>query len=241
MDRGHRVNVLDHGFVEYVDSMGDDDRVMAAAQESTNYAKRTSNVRRLLTYLMKHGHTSPFEQVEFQIRIKAPLVPVLYQIVRHRTAHINQVSGRYGEFPDEFYIPDESDVRVQHATNKQMIGDRIDPFTSVEFVTRLAAWQMTGYQHYQWALEHGVARETARYFIAPTIYSEIMWKIDMHNLMSFLAKRQHESAQLETRMYADAIYPIMRHVAPFTTALFDNPHVRRVYRHAVPDDIDITP
>lgn len=228
------LQVLDGGFVQLVDHMGGDISIVEAAQESTAFAKRTSGPEKLITYLMKHGHTSPFEQVEFKFRIKAPLVPVIYQIVRHRTAHLNQVSGRYGEFPDEFYVPEIRMIHKQHAMNKQMSAEEpVDADISMTFVHDLSAWQQEGYRIYLSALAAGIARETARFALPPTIYSELMWKIDLHNLFGFLAKRQHITAQCETREYANAIYELAAPIAPFTFGLFDTPAIRNIYRHAI--------
>ena len=230
----NRISVLDVGYVELIDHMGGDISIVEAAQESTAFAKRTSGPEKLITYLMKHGHTSPFEQVEFKFRIKAPLVPVIYQIVRHRTAHLNQVSGRYGEFPEEFYVPAGYEIHKQHPMNKQMSATaQVDPEIADNFRRSLMGWQQDGYALYMSALAAGISRETARFALAPTIYSELMWKIDMHNLFGFLAKRQHETAQIETRAYADAIFTLAKPIAPFTFALFDMPAIRNVYRHAI--------
>ena len=230
----NRIIVLDVGFVELIDSMGNDLSIVEAAQESTAFAKRTSGPEKLIRYLMKHWHTSPFEQVEFKFRIKAPLVPVIYQIVRHRTAHLNQVSGRYGEFPEEFYLPHEGMIHKQHAMNKQQSAQEIvESVVANEFRYQLARWQAIGYEIYTQALSNGIARETARFALPPTIYSELMWKIDMHNLFGFLAKRQHETAQIETREYAHAIFTLAREIAPFTFSLFDTTEIRNIYRHAI--------
>ena len=116
---GKEFRCLDKGFVRLIDVMGDDSAIVQAARVS--YGSGTKKVhedRGLIRYLMRHLHTTPFEMVEFKFHVKLPIF-VARQWIRHRTANVNEYSGRYSEMKDEFYVPDADQVRGQSAMNKQ--------------------------------------------------------------------------------------------------------------------------
>lgn len=215
--------VLDKGFVRLVDYMGGDERIVQAARVS--YGAGTKTVREdagLIDYLLRNQHTSPFEQVVLTFHIKMPIF-VARQWVRHRTARMNEISGRYSVMQNEFYLPAQEDVAVQSTDNKQ---GRSTESVSQEFAdtTRslLATGQEKAYRSYTKLVDSGLAREIARINLPLSLYTEIYWQCDLHNLMHFLKLRLDGHAQKEIRDYAAVILEICRKVAPLTMASFEN-------------------
>lgn len=212
--------VLDHGFVRLVDYLGGDARIVQAARVS--YGPGTKSVRddtRLINYLMKHGHTSPFEQVVLTFHVKAPIF-VMRQWARHRTARTNEISGRYSVLPEEFYMPDG--LRLQSADNKQGSLDQIlPPEESDRLVEQMDSSRQEMYKLYQDMLDKGVAREIARTVLPISLYTEIYWQIDLHNLFHFLRQRLDRHAQYEIREYARVMADIAKKVAPIAWDAFE--------------------
>jgi len=210
---GKRINVLDKGWVELLDMMphpdtgisGDLAIVNAARVSFMGESKGEEKDKRLLQYLIKNRHTSPFEQVSFKFRIHAPVV-TFWHLVRHRTFSFNFSSGRYVEFEeDQFYVP--SDWRKQSPSNKQASLGQLEPDENQELTNELLAHYDKSYQLYQKALAMGVAREQARLFLpAWGSYYTCIASVDAHNLMHFLGLRMAQEAQYEIRVYAEAIY-----------------------------------
>lgn len=214
------INVLDQGFVELQDVMGNDLAIVNAARVSfLGESKGAEQDKRLLAYLLSHRHTSPFEQVVFKFRIKAPLL-VWWQMVRHRTASLNMQSGRYTEFQDDaFYLPTE--WRWQAVGNKQGSDGVIDAPEASMFTNSLAAHYEESYRLYRQAIDVGVAREQARLFLPGFgVYYTGVWKMDAHNLMHFLSLRMGSDAQYEIRQYAQAIYRIFADTLPWTAEIW---------------------
>jgi thymidylate synthase, flavin-dependent len=111
--------IHNHGFVGLLDTMGSDEEIAAAARVSYGLGtKSTTDDRNLIRYMMRQAHTSPFEMAEVKFHIKLPIM-VMRQLIRHRTANVNEYSGRYSEMSDEFYIPDFDYMAPQSKTNKQ--------------------------------------------------------------------------------------------------------------------------
>jgi thymidylate synthase (FAD) len=215
-------SVLDKGFVRLVDYLGGDERIVAAARVS--YGKGTKTVREdqgLINYLMRNGHTSPFEQVILTFHVKLPIF-VARQWVRHRTARLNEMSGRYSVMKDEFYTPTESTLRTQSAVNKQ---GRSEETLSVEdagaVIATLEAGQKDAYAHYQAMLDKNLAREVARIGLPLSLYTEWYWQMDLNNLFHFLRLRLDEHAQWEIRQYAAIMADLTRRVAPLAYAAFE--------------------
>lgn len=211
-----KIDVLDKGYVRLVDSMGSDLSVVRAARVSYDAAWRAGEDEgsdaRLIRYLIKNRHTSPFEAVEFQFEIKAPIF-VLRQWHRHRTWSFNELSARYRELPEEFYVPDPTLIGVQSMDNKQarvVPSDFIDR-TSAEMIEVACGNAFTTYRK---LLDRGVPRELARSVLPVATYSHMFAKVDLHNLFHFLSLRGHSHAQYEIRMYADALLALARSVAP---------------------------
>jgi thymidylate synthase (FAD) len=223
----YRVPVLDRGYVELQDLMphpatgvSPDTAIAAAARVSfMGESKGEEKDRKLIHFLLKHDHTSPFEMVEYKLRIHAPLL-VYWQWVRHRTFHyqsVNSQSGRYVEFAeDEFYVP--AVWRGQSANNKQASAGQLDPDTSAALTRDLANHYGHAFALYERALEDGVAREIARLFLPGfAVYYTWIVKVDLLNLLRFLQLRMEQTAQYEIRAYAKAIWHnMLKPTAPIT-------------------------
>lgn len=213
---------LNHGFVRLIDYLGSDSRVVQSARVS--YGDGTKSVREdkgLIDYLLRHQHTSPFEQASVTFHMKMPIF-VARQIVRHRTAKLNEISGRYSVMKDEFYIPALEDVNFQSKDNKQgRSTEEVDPTIIEKLLADLESEQIQDYEAYEGRIEQGIAKELARVNLPLSLYTEWYWTIDLHNLMHFLALRLDSHAQKEVRVYAQAIYEIVKEVYPFTMESFD--------------------
>lgn len=198
--------VHDKGFVRVIDYMGNDDAICQMARVSYGQGtKQVSEDRGLIRYLMRHRHTSPFEGCEMKFHIKMPIF-VARQWVRHRTASINEYSGRYSEMKDEFYIPPLEYVKGQSTSNKQGSDGQLAEDVVHNFVYDLDEKCANDYMHYNTAISDGVARETARIGLPLNLYTEWYWKIDLHNLLHFISLRSDPHAQQEIRDYSDVIY-----------------------------------
>jgi len=217
-----RLEVLDHGFVRLVDYMGGDARIVQSARVS--YGEGTRTVREdaaLIDYLLRHAHTSPFEQVVLTFHLKMPIF-VARQWMRHRTARANEISGRYSVLPGEFYLPDPEQLRPQSRTNKQGRADEAVPEELQESVLRLLKTSQAGrYAEYESMIEDGLARELARIHLPLSLYTEMYWQIDLHNLMHFLRLRMDAHAQYEIRAYGEALARCAQAVAPRAYASFE--------------------
>lgn len=216
------IPVLDKGFVRLVDYMGGDSRIVQAARVS--YGDGTKTVREdgaLIDYLLRNGHTSPFEQVELTFHVKLPIF-VARQWIRHRTANVNEISGRYSILKNECYVPSPQDVAAQSAHNKQ--GREATPFpeeTASALIAQMKDAQDSAFQSYNALVAQDLARELARINLPLSTYSEWYWKIDLHNLFHFLRLRCDAHAQKEIRAYAFVILDVCRKVAPLATAAFE--------------------
>ncbi len=214
--------VLNKGFIRLVDYMGSDERIVQAARVS--YGKGTKSVREdkgLITYLLRNDHTSPFEQVVFTFHCKMPLF-VARQWIRHRTARLNEISGRYSVMADDFYIPELSDISFQSSDNKQGRSEEEVPEELKEKVIELLkADQNRVYDNYKTLLEDNVARELARINLPLSLYTEWYWQIDLHNLFHFLRLRLDSHAQKEIRVYAEAMYEAASKVCPMAFEAFE--------------------
>ncbi len=215
--------VLDKGFVRLVDYLGSDARIVQAARVS--YGEGTKTFREdkgLIDYLLRNQHTSPFEQVSLTFHCKMPIF-VARQWVRHRTAKLNEISGRYSVMKDEFYVPDSEAIAFQSTDNKQGRSSEEVPAEVKEKVRGLLEQgQRQAFGEYEALLDEGVARELARINLPLSLYTEWYWTMDLHNLFHFLALRLDAHAQLEIRKYAEVILQITRAVAPVAVESFEN-------------------
>jgi thymidylate synthase (FAD) len=219
---GKRVEVLDKGWIELQDMMGDDLAIVNAARVSfLGESKGPEKDKKLLFYLLRHRHTSPFEQVEFKFRVRAPVL-VWWQWARHRSWHYNSQSGRYTSFEeDDFYVP--TTWRKQAKNNKQGSEGTIDSADEEALMVALKEHYEQGFALYQRALAAGVAKEQARLFLPGfSVYYTWVVKVDAHNLMHFLGLRMAPDAQEEIRHYAQAIYHhFFREALPWTAEAFE--------------------
>ena len=226
---GKRINILDKGWIELVDLMphpstgvsGDLAVVNAARTSFLGESKGDDKDKKLLFYLLKHRHTSPFEMVEFKFRAHAPLV-TWWQWVRHRTWNANAQSGRYTEFEEnDFYIPDV--WRRQAKDNKQASEGEIEKADNQYLTEQLIKHYDASYTLYEDAIKRGVAREQARLFLPGfSVYYTWVMKVDAHNLMHFLRLRMANDAQYEIRVYAQAIYEhFFKPALPWTAEAFE--------------------
>lgn len=215
--------VLDKGFVRLVDYMGGDSAIVQAARVSYGEGTKTiSEDRGLIRYLMRHEHTSPFEMVETKFHCKMPIF-VARQWVRHRTASLNEVSGRYSVMKDEFYIPSPEQVNFQSSNNKQGRSDEtFSPEDTERILFNFEDEQVKSYSDYKKRIEKGVARELARINLPLSLYTEWYWKMDLHNLFHFLKLRMDSHAQYEIRVYANAIFDITKKIAPIACEAFED-------------------
>lgn len=214
------IRVLDKGFVRLVDYMGGDERIVQAARVS--YGAGTKSFRQdrgLIHYLLRNAHTSPFEQVQLTFHTKMPIF-VARQWVRHRTARLNEISGRYSVMQDEFYLPDPEQVNFQSESNKQGRGGALPSEQSAALLQAMHALHEGAYRAYQTFLDQGVARELARAVLPVSLYTEWYWQIDLHNLFHFLRLRLDPHAQYEIRVYAEAMATCAQAVAPLAYEAF---------------------
>lgn len=229
---GHRVEVLDKGWVELVDFMphpasgisGDLAIVNAARVSFLGESKGPEADKKLLFYLLRNAHTSPFEMCEFKFRVRAPLV-TYWQWVRHRTFHYqsaNAQSGRYTPFDEtDFYVP--SVWRKQSKSNKQASEGELDPEANAALLDKLEAFYEQSYRLYEEALNAGVSKEMARLFLPGfSVYYTWVIKVDALNLMNWIRLRMAPDAQYEIRVYAEAIYEhYFKALLPWTAEAFE--------------------
>lgn len=240
---GRTHGVLHDGFIRVVDYLGTDASVVQAARVSYGAGTKTpSDDEQLIRFMMRHGHMTPFEQCELKLHMRLPM-DVMRQVVRHRTAHVNEYSTRYSEAIDSQHEVAADEWRLQSSTNRQGSGETLSEWSQVpsehwpvssidpsitcdnpgeyltgnlQFVgdiTRIA---------YQKALKFGVAREQARSVLPLSTYTEIYWKCDLRNLLGFLRLRLAPDAQKEIRDYANVIAEIVEQWVPMTWRAFQD-------------------
>jgi thymidylate synthase (FAD) len=209
--------VLDHGFVALVDYMGSDEDIERAARVSYGYGTRkVSQTRGLIRYLRRHLHTTPSEMVELKFHVCMPIF-VARQWIRHRTANVNEYSGRYSLMPLLFYTPSGEDFALQSADNKQGRETAgADPGLHREAVRRWEEGRARIGEDYQWLVGEEVARELARIDLPLSTYTQWYWKVDLHNLIHFLTLRADPHAQFEIRAYAEVMAGMLKRVAPLS-------------------------
>ncbi len=197
--------VLDDGFVRVVDYMGGDRSIVQAARVSYGEGtKRISEDRGLIRYLMRHRHTTPFEMCEIKLHVRVPM-DCWRQWIRHRTASVNEYSTRYSLAIDAAQSTSESEWRRQAALNRQGSGEALDVGMGTTLSERERQLQDLAREVYEERIAAGVAREQARKDLPISTYTEAYWKINLHNLLHFLALRMDSHAQEEIRSYATVI------------------------------------
>lgn len=230
------LKVLNKGFVKLIDSMGSDKSIVEAARISTKKQSKTEKDDvRLIRYLMRNNHTSPFEMVEFKFHIKCPIY-VARQILRHRTASVNEMSGRYIELPLEFDDSLISNPRRQNFLNNQTSGSLI-PLNDMSEKFKKSYEDLLNFSGdlYKSLLGYGVSREQARTVLPLSIYTEFYWKIDLHNLFHFLELRLFNNSQPETTNYAKTISLFVQDIVPISWAAFEDYRLNsiKLYLHEI--------
>ena len=225
---------LDHGFVRVVDYMGDDTAIVQSARVSYGKGtKKISNDKGLIKYLMRHWHSTPFEMCEIKLHVKLPIF-IARQWIRHRTANVNEYSARYSILDKEFYIPSVENLASQSQVNKQGRAESLSSEEANKVITLLKNDAEQTYRNYEVMLNEnsegetlddgsmGIARELARMNLTLNTYTQWYWKIDLNNLLHFLALRADAHAQYEIRVYADIILDIVKKWVPVTYEAFED-------------------
>lgn len=217
--------VLDHGFVSLVDYLGGDQRIAEAAwvssiDEVEAEKKSEKAIEKIINYMMRERHTSPFEQVELVFRARMPIF-VARQWVRHRTASLNEMSGRYRILPSEGYVPELERMGGKGKTNKQGTEGGLDNELKEIIQKRFESGQRVAWEDYAWLTDTGLANELARLNLPLAAYTEWYWKIDLHNFFHFCGLRMHEHAQWEIRQYANKMFELVKEVAPMACEAFE--------------------
>lgn len=228
----NKINCLDHGYVKLLNISGaidrkegefsakDIDPAICARISFDNFEEERTEEQdmKLVEYLIANAHTSPFEMTQTWWQLKVPMF-LGEQILRHRTASFNKVSGRYSTFDEEWYIPER--VGGKAVSNKQGQEDNLHIELQEMFKIKLKLACQDSYNQYLHFLYNGVAPEHARLFLHANHYTTMLMRIDLHNLMHFLALRLDSHAQIEARIYAQAIYDLLSLHLPKTMLLFD--------------------
>jgi thymidylate synthase (FAD) len=209
--------VLDHGFVALVDYMGSDEDIERAARVSYGHGTRKlSQTRGLIRYLRRHKHTTPSEMVELKFHCCMPMF-IARQWIRHRTANVNELSGRYSLIPLLFYTPPADQLQTQSRSNNQgRSGQSVGAGLQDEALKRWTAIRADAAETYEWLTSHEVARELARIDLPLSTYTQWYWKIDLHNLLHFLTLRVDTHAQWEIQEFGKVMAGMLKRVAPLS-------------------------
>lgn len=223
---GRTINVLDHGFVRLVDYMGNDLSVVRAARVSYDAAWRagedSGSDAKLINFLWSNRHTTPFESATFTFEVKAPIF-VFRQWHRHRTMSINELSARYRELPEEFYVPEAGTIGTQAVINKQgrQLGDDALVAQRQSEVEGYCRACEAAFYKYRQLLAAGWPRELARSVLPVSTYSHMFATVNLLNLFRFLTLRCDPHAQHEIRVYADAMVELIRPIVPVCVAAWE--------------------
>lgn len=228
-----KIDVLDHGFARLVSCM----QPVSHITDDSNWTGDLEVVRnarvsydadwrvgddnkdaKLIDYLIRNRHTSPFEAMVFTFEIKAPIF-VIRQWHRHRTWSYNEVSARYAELPEEFYVPAVEQITTQSASNKQMRTTERHPYAA-SYQKAFERQCKEVFTLYQGMLVDGIPRELARGVLPLNTYTRMFATVDLHNLFHFLSLRLHEHAQYEIRVYAEALLKLIEPICPVAVAAF---------------------
>lgn len=224
-----KIDVLDHGYVRLIDSMGSDISIVRSARVSYDAAWRAGEDQgsdeRLINYLWKNKHSTPFESVTFTFEVKAPIF-VFRQWHRHRTFSYNEVSARYTELPEEFYLPEIGMVGSQSKSNKQM-REIQNALTDEEWDKDAENIQIAqimmeeSFRTYRNLVTEGWPRELARIVLPVATYSHMFCTVNLLNLLKFMTLRDHEHAQYEIQVYAQAMKELIKDIVPATLKAFE--------------------
>lgn len=211
----NEIKCLDYGFVALVDTMGSDRTPAQCARTSFRNAQqeRTEEQDAKLTdYLVRNEHTTPIEFCQVRFYMKLPIF-VARQLVRHRTASINEVSYRYVQAAREFYVPAPERCQRKAETNKQgSSSELVENPGQVRYLIERAGQQ--AFDEYDRLLKEGLAPELARTVLPCGTYTEWYFQQDLHNCLHLLKLRLNPHAQYEVRVYAEAMLELLRPVFP---------------------------
>jgi thymidylate synthase (FAD) len=235
---GQPLKVLDDGFVRVVDYMGADESIVQAARVS--YGKGTKKVqedRGLIRYLLRHRHTTPFEMCEIKLHVRVPM-DCWRQWIRHRSASINEYSTRYSIAINAAQATAPGEWRSQSTGNRQGSAGLLDPAAGKSLSQEEAELHREARRIYEARIEKGVAREQARKDLPLSTYTEAYWKIDLHNLLHFLALRMDDHSQLEIRSYAKRIgEDVVAKWVPYTWEAFIDYRVNSLSLSAIEREV----
>ena len=215
------IRVLDHGFFIVREVMGSDKAIADSARMS--YGRGTKKVNPdegLINYLVQNHHTSPLEMGEIRVHMRLPIF-VMRQLVRHRTANLNEYSGRYSEMVRLFYVPEAAQVCHQDLVNKQGSAEILEMSKNLTVREHILAQAESAFDTYEFLLSQGVSRETARIILPLNTYTECVWKMDVSNLIKFLMLRDDSHAQYEIRVYAKLLAEALAHFFPAVNAAYE--------------------
>ena len=226
-------HLLGKGFVKLIDCMPKevpldskklmcDSAIVQAARVSYGQGLKDYNTdKKLINYLYKHKHTSPFEMVKFKFHVKAPIF-VARQWFRHRMGNYNEISGRYSKLKEEIYVPEkvssQSLINKQLSANDNLLNDDIVR----NLMTNADTYNNIQFTNYEELMKAGVSRETARINLPLSLFTEFYFSIDLHNLLNFIKLRNSENAQHEIKQYAKAIEDIITPLCPITMDAYKN-------------------
>jgi len=225
----NKIELWNDGFVELLEVSGSDQIIDNDATISTGKAynkelqdQRTDNQRRnLLRYLSRHEHTSPIEMGTVKFYARIPIF-VMRQFVRHRTASLNEYSGRYSKMIESFYVPTPERVKKQCGLNKQGSGESFTEYEQKQISLRVEAMNNYAWSVYQELLEQGVSNELARIVLPVTVYTEVVWKINLHNFFHFAKLRTDSHAQEEIQDLSNAMVDLTRYYFPHLFEAWDD-------------------
>lgn len=221
------INVLDHGYVRLVDHMGNDLSIVRAARTSYDAAWRTGEDegkdKKLIHYLWKNKHTTPFEAVTFTFEVKAPIF-VFRQWHRHRTMSYNEVSARYTELAEEFYIPQGDTIGKQDNKNKQTRQIELGQLhlRNQELEVYRTFCELAFKQYKYLLINKEWPRELARMVLPLSTYSKMFVTVNLLNLLKFITLRDDDHAQYEIRVYAQALKNLITSIVPITMEAYDD-------------------
>ncbi len=222
----NEIKVLDHGLIRLVDHMGGDLNIARSARVSYDAAWRAGEDQgsdeRLINYLYSNGHNTPFESVQVMIEVKAPIF-VFRQWHRHRTQSYNELSARYRELPEVFYVPELEQITLQSEDNKQM--RTVEQHPQAENIQHLIKYQnRAAFSTYRSMIDLKAPRELARSVLPVGTYSHMFANANLGNWFKFLSERLHEHAQYEIRVYAIELFTILKTIAPVACGAFEKRH-----------------
>ena len=221
IDKLYTRHVLDHGKVRLVDWMGNDLRIVNAAQASLDNESETYTSREqgILRFLMREEHGVPFEHVLLTFKMRMPLF-LCAQFKKHRLSSWSEQSGRYDVLERRFYCPEPEDVRTQSGKPGAYTFEQLDRAQAVAFQMALVESQDISWRLYETALEAGVAKEQARLFLPPTLYTTVVWTLNVRSLFNVIRLRADSHAQWEAQQYGKAFEELAQLVIPDTIAAF---------------------